>query len=84
MATLYLNNDGSRWVDNSPNAMDFVLVLPDGTRKQRKARYYESFGNFAVIAYTYKGKLYKGMPKASNGSETWLDNEPRIPHVFHK
>lgn len=63
---LYLNNNGSRWVNQD---MRFVLVLPDGTRILRLADHYESFGNFAVIAYRYKGKRLSGCPKAHDGSE---------------
>ena len=80
---LYLNNDGSRWVDQD---MRFVLVMPDGTRKVRLAEYYYSLGNFAGIAYRLQGKLFHGMPKASDGSETRLDSETgdaSLPHVFH-
>ena len=45
----YLNNSGSRWVTDD---MRFVLVLPDGTRTVRKARYCYSLGNFGCLAYT--------------------------------
>ncbi len=78
----YLNNDGSRWVTRD---MKFVLVLPDGTRKERKADYYFSFGNFAGIAYRIKGVRFVGLPKSPSGSDTWLDSELGQPsHVFHK
>jgi hypothetical protein len=81
---LYLNNDGSRWV--TPD-MRFVLVLPDGTRKLRRADYYYSFGNFAGVAYRYCQHRYTALPKASDGSETRLGTETgldALPHVFHK
>ena len=81
---LYLNNDGSRWVTND---MRFVLVMPDGTRKVRLAEYYFSFGNLAGIAYRLQGKIYNGLPKASDGSETRLDTDTgndALQHVFHK
>ena len=81
--TRYLNNDGSRWVDLTPGAMDFVLVLPDGTKKVRKAKCFESFGNFAAIVYTYRGKQFSGLPKSPSGFETRLDHEDPRPHVFH-
>ena len=85
--TLYLNNNGSRWIDTSLGAMNFVLVLPDGTRKLRKSDYYESFGNFAATCYRYKGKRYCGLAKSSDGMETRTGNETgldKLPHIFHK
>jgi len=67
--------------------MRFVLVLPDGTKTVRHADYYESFGNFAVTAYRYKGKRYKAFPKAHDDSET-RDPDGKypdsLPHIFHK
>lgn len=66
--------------------MQFVLVLPDGTRKLRKADYYFSFGNFAGISYRYKGQRFNGLPKASDGSETRLGTETgqdALQHIFH-
>jgi hypothetical protein len=84
---LYLNNSGDRWIDTSTGAMNFVLVLPDGTRKLRKADYFYSFGNFAGIAYRFQGRRYMGLPKASDGSEIRLGNETgldKLPHIFHK
>jgi hypothetical protein len=82
--TLYLNNDGSRWVDTDKRVMQFVLVLPDGTRKVRQARWYVAFGNFAAIAYSYRGKTYKALPKSASGYDTRLPEEDQRPHVFHK
>lgn len=87
--TLYLNNDGSRWIetDGRRRTMPFVLVLPDGTRKVRQADYYYSFGNFAGLAYRYRGQQFKALPKASDGSETRLGTETgqdALQHVFHK
>ena len=82
--TLYLNNDGSRWIETGKRAMAFVLVLPDGTRKTRKADWFESFGNFADIAYRYQGKRYRGLPKSESGHETRLEGESNLPHIFHK
>ncbi len=81
---LYLNNDGSRWVTQD---MRFVLVMPDGTRKVRIADYYESFGNFARIAYRVSGKRFFGLAKAHDGSEL-RDHDAKgdaaLQHVFHK
>jgi hypothetical protein len=81
--TLYLNNDGSRWIETDKGEMDFVLVLPDGRRVRRKADWFESFGNFAAIAYRYQGKRYRGLPKSESGCETRLDEESQLPHIFH-
>jgi hypothetical protein len=87
--TLYLNNDGSRWIefDGRKRDMKFVLVLPDGSRKVRQADYYFAFGNFAGIAYRYRGQRFNGLPKACDGSETRLGTETgqdALQHVFHK
>jgi hypothetical protein len=82
---LYLNNNGSKWIDTNKNEMRFVLVLSDGTRKVRHADYYEAFGNFVAIAYRYQGKRFHGLSKASDGSETRLGTEvgnDSLPHVF--
>ena len=80
--TRYLNNDGSRWIDTTKDAMTFILVLKDGTKKTRKADWFESFGNFALISYRYKGKRMRGLPKSESGCETRLDGESKLPHVF--
>jgi hypothetical protein len=85
--TLYLNNNGSRWIDTSLAAMNFILVLPDGTRKLRKADYYESFGNFAATCYRYQGKRFRGLAKSCDGYETRSGKETgldKLPHIFHK
>lgn len=82
--TLYLNNDGSRWIETEKGAMDFILVLPDGTRKRRKADWFESFGNFWAIAYRYQGKRYRGLPKSESGYDTRLETESELPHIFHR
>ncbi len=84
---LYLNNSGSRWVEVNAQGkrdMEFVLVLPDGTRKARQADWYESFGNFAALAYRYKGKRYRALPKSASGYDTQVDGEDPRQHVFHK
>lgn len=81
--TLYMNNSGSRWIDTDKRAMEFVLVLPDGTHKPRRADYFESFGNFAVLAYRYKGKRHVGMPKCHDGSETRVAGEDPRTFIFH-
>jgi hypothetical protein len=79
----YLNNDGSKWKGEGDD-MKFVLVLPDGTRKERKADWYESFGNFAALAYRYQGKRFRGLPKSPSGFDTREENESRVPHIFHE
>ena len=80
----YLNNDGSRWVTRD---MRFVLVMPDGTRRVRLAEYFYGLGNFAGLAYRVKGKLYSGLPKAHDCSETRDDQatgDQALPHIFHE
>jgi len=83
MRELYLNGTGSRWVCDSVEQMQFVLVLPDGTRRIRKADFFESFGNFARIGYRYRGRRYFGIPKSPTGHDVRLEGESELPHVFH-
>ena len=66
----YLNNTGSRWI--IPDGMEFILVLPGGDRKRRKADFYESFGNFASTHYRYKGKRYSGLADYERDEPTGL------------
>ena len=80
---LYLNQDGSKWITND---MQFVLVLPDGSRKVRHADYYYSFGNFSGLSYRYKGIRYNALPKAHDGSELRdpdATGDAALQHVFH-
>jgi hypothetical protein len=84
--TLYMNNSGSRWIETNKQGNRIVVVHPDGTRHIQQAVYYESFGNFAVTAYRYKGKIYRAFPKSASGHETRLGTEygiDALPHVFH-
>lgn len=81
---LYLNNSGSRWITGD---MRFVLVMPDGTRRVRKADCYESFGNFAATCYRIKGKRFRGLATAHDGSEMRdpdAQGDAALPHIFHK
>jgi hypothetical protein len=64
--TLYLNNDGSRWiiVDTSqrgwPKARRMRAWLVDaerGYRKLRTVKYFESYGHFATYNFDYHGKM---------------------------
>lgn len=71
---LYLNNSGSRWITNN---MRFILILPDGTRKIRRADYYFSFGNFGGLSYRYKGKRFSILPNER-------DEETNLEVVYHK
>lgn len=59
--TLYLNNSGSRWVVVYPdgNHSDIVMQTKSGKEVIRKVIYYESFGNFACVCISYKGKKIK-------------------------
>jgi hypothetical protein len=81
---LYLNNSGSRWITAD---MRFVLVMPDGMRKVRTARCYESFGNFAVTIYRIGSKQFAGLAKDCNGYETHAEGvtgDDALPHIFHE
>ncbi len=61
--TLYLNNDGSRWVFTDPEGMKVYLFTKDGGVHLRKVRYWFSFGNFAGCAVKYKGKVIQRLPQ---------------------
>ena len=45
--TLYLNNSGHRWI--VVGKMNFLLLLPNGKIKRRKADYYEAFEDMGLI-----------------------------------
>jgi hypothetical protein len=67
--------------------MSFVLVQADGSRKLRKADYYEAFGNFAVTGYRYRGKRYAALAKAHDGSELRdpaAKGQDALPHIWHR
>ena len=58
--TYYLNNSGSRWVlRNNQNKNISVSIEIDNKIYVRKAKYFYSFGNFAGVAVSFKGKIYK-------------------------
>lgn len=63
----YLNNSGTRWVIR-PNTEEFFIVH-DATRSavliRRKALFFEQFGNFAAIYYSYKGKRHRSVTFSS-------------------
>jgi len=55
--TYYLNNRGSRWVtyqDGKKPQIEFTTQ--SGNKVKRTAIYFESFGNFATVCISYKGK----------------------------
>jgi len=56
MATLYTNNSGHRWVER-PNIARKIQTV-DGVI-ERKPKFYEAIGNFAVAVIHYKGKLVR-------------------------
>lgn len=60
--TLYLNNDGSKWIHtNEQGKRDngrVQFVDENGTEQTRAIDHFESFGNFAVAIFRYKGKRY--------------------------
>lgn len=55
--TFYLNNHGSRWViyENGVKPKHTFLTK-SGKEVTRTAQFYESFGNFATVRISYKGK----------------------------
>ena len=56
--TLYLNNNGSKWVnyDTSGKHEKIVLYTTNGTKIIRRVNYWQSCGNNATANITYKGK----------------------------
>jgi len=58
--TLYLNNNGSRWIVlENGEKVSATFETKSGEKVTRKVQYFESFGNFATLAIYYKGKLKK-------------------------
>lgn len=59
----YLNNSGTRWVYR-PNTEEY-FIIHDATGKctliNRKALFFEQFGNLAAIYYSYKGKRHSSV-----------------------
>jgi hypothetical protein len=55
--TYYLNNSGSRWVNLTNGKKDKItLKTESGKEITRTAIFFESFGNFASVCISYKGK----------------------------
>jgi len=56
----YLNNSGTRWILKGAKAR--LIVARDKYDKIRRVKYFEQFGNFAVLAFDYRGRVVKGLP----------------------
>jgi hypothetical protein len=55
--TYYLNNSGSRWVVYyNGKKSKITLKTESGKEILRTVIFYESFGNFASVCISYKGK----------------------------
>lgn len=56
--TFYLNNRGDRWIDVDEFGNKKLITLFTKSNKPitRTIQFYESFGNFARMQITYKGK----------------------------
>ena len=55
--TLYLNNNGSRWINYTNGVKDTItLKNKKGQDITRKVNYYSSFGNHGTANISYKGK----------------------------
>jgi len=53
----YLNNSGSRWVVYRNGLKEKItLATVSGRKVTRTALFYESFGNFASVFISYKGR----------------------------
>jgi hypothetical protein len=58
--TYHLNNSGSRMVSYANGKKErFVLITPEGKQETRTALFYEMFGNFSTVCFSYKGKKIK-------------------------
>lgn len=59
----YLNNSGTRWVIyENGKKRKIELQTKSGKKIIRTAIFYESFGNFATVCISYKGKKIKIFP----------------------
>jgi hypothetical protein len=54
--TLYLNNNGSRWINYTNGVKDSITLKNKQDQDvTRKVNFYQSFGNFATANISYKG-----------------------------
>ncbi len=60
--TFYLNNNGSKWVVLPKEKLTFETK--SGKTIQRTPIFFESFGNFATVKISYKGKRISVFPDA--------------------
>lgn len=61
--TYYLNNSGSRWIVLNNGVREKITLKTKGGRDiVRTVNYYESFGNFATVNISYKGKRINVFP----------------------
>ena len=59
----YLNNSGSRWIIFKDGKKEKIeMQTTDGSKVVRTPIYYESFGNFATVCISYKGKKINVFP----------------------
>ena len=63
MNMYYLNNSGTRWVYRPNN--EYYFIIHDATNSKvlirRRAKFFEQFGNFSAIYYSYKGRTYSSV-----------------------
>jgi hypothetical protein len=61
--TLYLNKSARRWIRlENGRRSTITLRTKSGASITRRVKYYESFGNFAVVAISYGGRTIKVLP----------------------
>jgi hypothetical protein len=59
----YLNNSGHRWVIFTDGKKEKITMKTKaGKEVVRTAIFYESFGNFATVCISYKGKKINVFP----------------------
>ena len=61
----YLNNHGSKWVI-LPKTKLWIKDYKTGDVILRTPNYFESFGNFASVSYSYKGKKESSLNYSEN------------------
>lgn len=54
--TFYLNQNGSKWVNYNNGKKEKIFAYINGELIERTPIYFESFGNFASVTISYKGK----------------------------
>lgn len=71
--TLYLNNSGSKWIHLVNGKKEQITVLTPKGFEQRTVLYYSSFGNFATVTISYKGKKHELFADRDDKNQLFAD-----------